>query len=66
MVGIDPEADGNGTPTISVLDAATGQEVVTFEAALPRRTVGGFWTQMAWVGDEALVARLWRRGRLPS
>ena len=42
VVGIDPEADGYGSPTITVLDAATGEEVVTFEAALPRRTVGGF------------------------
>ena len=60
VAGIDPEADGPGSPTISVLDAATGEELMTFEAALPRRTVGGFWTQMAWDGDEALVARLWR------
>ena len=60
VVGLDPEADGDGVPTISVLDAATGEEVVEFEAALPRRTVGGFWTQMAWDGDNALVARLWR------
>ena len=35
-----------------------GKEVVEFEAVLPRRTVGGFWTQMTWVGDEALVVRL--------
>lgn len=59
VVGTSTEADGNGTPDITVLDAATGEEVVTFEAALPRRTVGGFWTQMSWVGDEALVVRLW-------
>ena len=58
VVGISPETDGNGSPTIAVLDSATGEEVVTFEAVLPRRTVGGFWTQMAWVGDEAIVARL--------
>ncbi|RYC12507.1 hypothetical protein [Nocardioides zhouii] len=58
VVGISAEADGNGSPTITVLDAATGKEVVTFEAVLPRRTVGGFWTQMAWVGDEALVVRM--------
>ena len=59
VVGARAEADGNGTPDITVLDAATGKEVVTFEAALPRRTVGGFWTQMTWIGDEALVVRLW-------
>ncbi|MDR7251703.1 hypothetical protein J2X46_000675 [Nocardioides sp. BE266] len=59
VVGARAESDGDGTPDITVLDAATGKEVVTFEAALPRRTVGGFWTQMTWVGDEALVARLW-------
>ena len=41
-----------------MLDAATGEEVVTFEAVLPRRTVGGFWSQMAWEGDEALVVRM--------
>jgi hypothetical protein len=58
VVGISPETDGNGSPTITVLDAATGEEVVAFEAVLPRRTVGGFWTQMTWVGDEAIVARM--------
>ena len=62
VVGLDPEADGNGSPTISVLRAATGEELMTFEAVLPRRTAGGFWTQMAWDGDEALVVRLWREG----
>ena len=59
VAGMDPAADAGGSPTISVLDAATGQEVLTFEAVLPRRTAGGFWTQMTWVGDEAIVARLW-------
>ena len=59
VVGIDPEADGYGPSALTVLDGATGEEVVTFEAVLPRRTVGGFWTQMAWVGDEALVVRMY-------
>ena len=36
--------DDNGSPSIAVLDATTGKEVVTFEAVLPRGTVGGFWT----------------------
>jgi hypothetical protein len=62
VVGISPETDGNGTPTLTVLDAATGDEVLTFEADLPARTVGGFWTQMTWIGDEALVARMWMGG----
>lgn len=62
VVGVSPEIDGNGAPSLTVLDAATGEEVVTFEADLPPRTVGGFWTQMTWVGDEALVARMWTGG----
>lgn len=57
IVGTLPEAE-SGSRDITVLDATTGAEVLTFEAALPRRTVGGFWTQMTWVGDEALVVRL--------
>lgn len=60
VVGTDPEADGNGPSTVSVLDGSTGEEIVTFEVALPRRTVGGFWSQMAWEGDEALVVRVFR------
>lgn len=60
VVGTDPEADGYGSPTVSVLDGSTGEEIVTFEAALPRRTVGGFYSQVAWEGDEALVVRLFR------
>jgi hypothetical protein len=58
VVGTDPMADGNGSPRITVLDAATGEEVVDFEAVVPRRTVGGFWSQVAWEGDEALVVRM--------
>lgn len=60
VVGTDPEADGNGPSTVSVLDGSTGEEIVTFEVALPRRTVGGFWSQMAWEGDDALVVRVFR------
>ena len=57
----DREAlDGYGSPTVSVLDGSTGEEIVTLEVALPRRTVGGFWSQMAWEGDEALVVRVFR------
>lgn len=58
VVGFDPEADGNGSPTVTVLDAATGAEVVTFRAVLPLRTVGGFWTQLAWEDEQALVVRM--------
>lgn len=59
VIGTDLEADGYGSPTVAVLDAATGKEIVTFKAVLPRRTVGGgFWTQIAWEGDDALVVRL--------
>lgn len=58
VLGFAPEVDGNGSPTIAVLDAATGREVVTFQAVLPRRTVGGFFTQVAWERDEAVVVRL--------
>lgn len=58
VVGTDTMADGYGSPTITVLDAATGEEVVDFEVVLPRRTVGGFWSQMAWEGDDALVVRM--------
>ncbi|CAB4966992.1 unannotated protein [freshwater metagenome] len=60
VVGTDPEADGYGSPTVSVLDGSTGEEIVTFEAVLPRRTVGGFWSQVAWEGDDALIVRLFR------
>ena len=41
-----------------MLDAVTGEEVVTFEAVVPRRAVGGFYDQVTWVGDEALVVRM--------
>ena len=58
MVGWDPEADGYGSPTLTVLDAVTGKEVVTFEAVVPRGAVGGFNDQVTWVGDEALVVRM--------
>jgi hypothetical protein len=58
VVGTDAMADGYGSPTLTVLDAATGEEVVDFEPVLPRRTVGGFWSQMTWIGDEALVVRM--------
>ncbi len=59
VVGTPADADASGASTLTVLDAATGKELVTFEAVLPRRTVGGFYTQMTWVGDEALVVRMY-------
>lgn len=62
VVGTDPQTDGNGAPAVAVLDAASGEAIVTFEAVLPRRTVGGFWSQMAWEGDEALVVRMFSGG----
>ncbi len=58
VVGTSVEADGNGSPTIAVLDATTGKEVVTFKGVAPRGKVAGFNSQMTWVGDEALVVRM--------
>lgn len=58
VVGLAAYLDGNGSPTLAILDAATGEPVVDFEVAGGRRQVVGMWTQMAWEGDEAVVVRV--------
>lgn len=58
VVGTDPQTDGNGSPTLAVLDAATGEAVVDFKVAAGRRQVAGIYSQMAWEDADTLVVRV--------
>ena len=52
-----------GSPTLAVLDAATGEVVVDFEVVIPRRQVGGVQeTRIVWEDDDTIVARAWTGG----
>lgn len=62
LVGTAPDADGNGSPTLALLDASTGEPVVDFEVAGARKRPAGIWTQMAWEDDDTLVVRVFTGG----
>lgn len=53
VFGIDPEADGMGSPSAAVLDARTGEVLVRFE---PDRNDQLVLSQLAWEDDDSLVA----------
>ena len=48
IVGFAPDADAYGSPTLSVLDASTGEPVVAFEVAGARNQVVGISDLVAW------------------
>lgn len=60
VVGTDAEADATGSPTLAVLDAATGEVIVDFEVAAAPRQVVAIWSQMAWEDEDTLVIRVLR------
>ncbi len=59
VIGTSLEAE-YGSPTLAILDAATGERIVDFEVVLARRAVGGVDTRMAWEDDGHLVVRVSR------
>jgi hypothetical protein len=63
VVGTVASGGEYGSPTLAVLDAATGEVVVDFEVVLPRRRVGGVnETNVLWEDHGHLVARVWTSG----
>lgn len=60
LAGTDAQADGTGSSTLAVLDAATGEVVVDFEVVAGPRQVAAIWSQMAWEDDDTLVIRVLR------
>ncbi|GAB3027601.1 hypothetical protein GCM10011376_17250 [Nocardioides flavus (ex Wang et al. 2016)] len=58
IVGFAPDSDGYGSPTVSILDADTGEAVVDFEVAGSRRQVAAFHDRVGWDGDDTAVLTL--------
>jgi hypothetical protein len=55
LVGFAPYLDGNGSPTLSILDAATGDVVADFEVTPVRNQVVGINSEAYWEDDSTLV-----------
>ncbi len=58
LVGFAPYVDGEGSTTVSLLDAADGSSVVDFEVAGARNQVVGISDRVAWEDDETLIVTL--------
>lgn len=55
VVGLASYLDGNGSPSLAILDAATGEVIVDYELIGPRNGVVGISDRMAWEDEETLV-----------
>jgi hypothetical protein len=55
VIGFAPDSDGYGSPTVSVLDASTGEVLVDFDVVGSRRQIVAFHDRVAWEGDDTLV-----------
>lgn len=55
VIGFAPDADASGSPTLSILDASTGETVVDFEVANARNQVVGIDDRVAWEDADTLA-----------
>ncbi len=58
LLGFTDYLTGDGSPTMAVLDAATGEPVVDFELVGARTGVVGINPEVVWEDDDAVVATL--------
>ncbi len=58
LAGFASYLDANGSPTVSILDATTGESAIDFELTALRRGVVGINTEVVWEDSETLVATL--------
>ena len=63
LAAFDSYLDGNGSPTMSVLDADTGETVVDLELAGSRTGVVGIQPESVWEDDDHLVVMAFTGGR---
>lgn len=56
VVALAEYFDGPGSPTLSILDATTGEPVVDFELAGARQRVVAIAPEVVWEDDQTLVA----------
>ena len=56
LVGLAEYFDGGGSPTLSILDATTGDPVIDFEVTPARNRVVGIAPEVVWEDDETLLA----------
>lgn len=55
VVGLASYLDGNGSPSLAILDATTGEVIVDYELIGPRNGVVGINDRVAWEGEETPV-----------
>lgn len=58
VLGFTAYLTPNGSPTLAVLDAATGERVADFELVGSRTSVVGIQPEIGWEDDETVVATL--------
>ena len=58
LVGMSPSFDGLLTPTLTVLDAVTGEPVVDFEVPGSDTRAVGFTPEVVWEDDSTLLASI--------
>ena len=58
LLGFTDYLTPEGSPTLAVLDAATGERVLDFELVGSRTSVVGIQPEVGWEGDDTLVATL--------
>jgi hypothetical protein len=63
VVGLSSYLDGNGSPTLAVLDAATGEAVIDYELIGPRNSILGINDRMAWEDDDHLIVTMVSKDR---
>jgi len=63
VVGLASYLDGNGSPTLAVLDAATGEAVIDYELIGPRNSIVGINDRVAWEDADTLIVTMVSRDR---
>lgn len=58
VVGLASYLDGYGSPTLAVLDAATGEAVIDFELIGPRNGVVGINERVAWEDPDTIITTM--------
>ena len=58
VLGFTDYLTPDGSPTLAVLDAATGERALDFELVGARRSVVGIQPEVGWEDDDTLVATL--------
>ena len=63
VVGLASYLDPNGSPTLAVLDAATGEPLIDYELIGPRNSLLGINERVAWEDADTLIVTMYSKDR---